>query len=200
MCNKIKNLNDNYPIDIEKIAGIDYGSKKSGNTVICYQINGELNLLRSKKSEDADQWLHDIINSISVTHLFIDAPLSLPGIYTGNGDDYFYRKADRDLKAMSPMFIGGLTARAMKFARDMTQKGISVFESYPAAYVKEEKLKGYKSEEPLAFAKKIYPEVVLSNINSMHHVDALICWLIGRNHITNKARKAGKSQEGIIYF
>jgi uncharacterized protein len=95
----------------------------------------------------------------------IDAPLSLPGVFTGLAgcDDYFYRASDRALRAMSPMFLGGLTARAMRLANHSASRlarraaqreheqndehgHIHFYETYPAEAARRLALKevGYK--------------------------------------------------------
>lgn len=87
--------------------GIDYGSKLAGTTAICYQEGDALTIIQSEKKQDADRFINDTVESLKPEQIFIDAPLSLPAAYFGNGDDYFYRDCDRQLKAMSPMFLGG---------------------------------------------------------------------------------------------
>ena len=129
--------------------GVDYGSKLAGTTAISYLEEGKIRILQSKKKEDADQFLSELILRLSPKSIFIDAPLSLPAAYHNKGTDYFYRKADRDCKAMSPMFLGGLTARAMKLKAQHADRNF--IEVYPAmlarvvlelgeAYAKKEKL------------------------------------------------------------
>ena len=97
------------------IIGVDYGSKLAGTTVIAYNMGDGIRLERSKKNQDADQMIIDFVAEYNPQVIGIDAPLSLPGVYTGlvGFEDYHYRACDKALKAMSPMFLGGLTARAM---------------------------------------------------------------------------------------
>ncbi|MBK9525389.1 MAG: hypothetical protein IPO39_11705 [Bacteroidetes bacterium] len=98
------------------LAGIDFGSKMAGTTVIAVAGKTTIRLFSSRKNEDADSFLSVLVKEKGIEELFIDAPLSLPGVYRGilSGNDYFFRESDRVLKAMSPMFLGALTARAMK--------------------------------------------------------------------------------------
>jgi hypothetical protein len=96
------------------ILSIDYGSKLAGTTAVCFEKNNQLHLAQSVKKQDADAWLRQLISTKKPAAVYIDAPLSLPGVYRGEGSDYFYRAGDRAVGAMSPMFLGGLTARAMQ--------------------------------------------------------------------------------------
>jgi predicted nuclease with RNAse H fold len=118
--------------------GIDFGSKSAGTTVVASLEDGTISLHRSEKKSDADAFLSSLVQSVRPSTVGIDVPLSLPGVYRGiaNTEDYFYRQGDKLLHAMSPMFLGGLTARAMRFAAELRAKGIAVVEVYPAALVK----------------------------------------------------------------
>ncbi|MCB0644589.1 MAG: DUF429 domain-containing protein, partial [Phaeodactylibacter sp.] len=119
-----------------QIAGIDYGSKRAGTTALALLDTGaSLQLFQSGKGEDADAFLLKHLRQRQPTKVFMDAPLSLPGVYRYESDaysDYFYRAADRELQAMSPMFLGGLTARAMQLQQQLSAEKITVYETYPA--------------------------------------------------------------------
>ncbi|MEL7021272.1 MAG: hypothetical protein AAGK47_06685, partial [Bacteroidota bacterium] len=118
------------------IIGIDYGSKLAGTTVIAHwqAMKTTPLLYQSKKKRDADRFLLDWISEQRPTHIFLDAPLSLPGIYSQLPDctNYFYRAGDIALRAMSPMFLGGLTARAMQLQSRIKPLGAQVIEIYPS--------------------------------------------------------------------
>ena len=88
--------------------GIDYGSKLAGTTVITYDIDRVLYQLQSDKKSDADKFVLNHVTDLKPDAIYLDAPLSLPKAYFGEGDDFFYRKGDKELRAMSPMFLGGL--------------------------------------------------------------------------------------------
>lgn len=135
-----------------KFAGVDYGSKMAGTTVIAiYEEGKPIHFYQSEKKKDADSYLLQRIEEFELKEIFLDAPLSLPGRYSGvpGCEDYFYRKGDKELRAMSPMFIGALTARAMKFRDHLEEKEVIVREIYPAALAKVLNLKdlGYKKEK-----------------------------------------------------
>jgi len=117
--------------------GIDYGAKKAGTTAICYQEGNRLFTSLSVKGADADDFCFQQIERLRPEFIMIDAPLSLPDAYFGKGDDFFYRQCDRELNAMSPMFLGGLTARAMRLADQLKSRQMLVYETYPRALASE---------------------------------------------------------------
>ena len=44
------------------IAGIDYGSKMAGTTVIAFEQNNKVVLIGSRENQDADQMILDFVN------------------------------------------------------------------------------------------------------------------------------------------
>lgn len=171
------------------IAGIDYGSKLAGTTVIAYiEAQADICLVQSEKKADADAMILDWIKKTRPRSIFIDAPLSLPGIYSSLPDckDYFYRKADRELKGMSPMFLGGLTARAMQLKDQMQKLGVQVKEVYPGGLARQldfpsDQYKKEKTHIP-TIAQKILtllPPATAPDLNNWHQVDALLALLSG---------------------
>ncbi|MEM6380094.1 MAG: DUF429 domain-containing protein, partial [Bacteroidota bacterium] len=119
--------------------GIDYGSKMAGTTVIAFaRADGKIEFYQSEKKKDADKMIETWLMEHSIKLVFIDAPLSLPKVYqkpTASGN-YFYRKADAELRAMSPMFLGGLTARAMRLKAVLSEEACQLFEVYPGQLAK----------------------------------------------------------------
>jgi predicted nuclease with RNAse H fold len=193
------------------IVGIDYGSKMAGTTAICYLKEDRLSFSISQKNQDADQFIVDFITQLpSKVGIYLDAPLSLPGVYRGlpSFQDYFYRESDKAVKAMSPMFLGGLTARAMKLTTQLEAMGHSVFEAYPGAFarnldLKKQGYKGAKEEIPkvLERLQESYQVLILpTDLPSWHEVDALIAFLIGCSHQEGKATVVGNVEEGVIYY
>lgn len=116
--------------------GIDFGAKLAGTTAVAMVRDGALRLWQSEKGKDADSWLLYLIAELQPKVIFLDAPLSLPKVYAREAfttaSDFFYRQADREVQAMSPMFIGGLTARAIKLRTQLAAQGIAVLETYPS--------------------------------------------------------------------
>jgi len=183
--------------------GVDYGSKMAGTTVICYVDDGHLDLKQSLKKEDADSWLQGEISKIGLSDIYFDAPLSLPGAYFGKGDNYFYRLCDRECGAMSPMFLGGLTARAMKLKANMTRYKFS--ETYPGylvrkvlmlseIYLKKKKYEGQLDQ----YLKATLPLPLLHLPSNWHQVDAILCWISGWRASKDQALVIGDIEEGVI--
>ena len=75
------------------IAGIDYGNKYAGTTVICYNSRNKINFIQSAKNADADAFLLNELAYIHPDLIMIDAPLSLPGVYWLGEQykDHFFR-------------------------------------------------------------------------------------------------------------
>lgn len=187
------------------ICGIDYGSKLAGTTVCAWQDGERIQLQQSTKKADADAFLEDLIATLRPHAIYLDAPLSLPGVYKGVGKDYFYRSCDRALASMSPMFLGGLTARAMRLAEHWQQQGLSTFEAYPAALWREigEKKFMYKKDTNdmdacLALLQQHF-ELRLPTTSNWHQFDALLALCVGYRHQNKQAKIYGDSQEGLIY-
>ncbi len=193
------------------VVGIDYGSKMAGTTAICYLKEDRLFFSTSQKNRDADQFIFEFITQLpSKARIYLDAPLSLPGVYRGLPlyEDYFYRESDKAVKAMSPMFLGGLTARAMKLATSLKAEGHEILEAYPGAFarildLKRQGYKGTKEEIPKALERlqESYPSLILpTDLASWHGMDALIAFLIGCRHQEGKATIVGNEEEGLIYY
>lgn len=193
----------------QQIIGIDYGNKFSGTTVICYNHFNQILFLNSSKNADADSFILSEVAQIKPGLIFIDAPLTLPGIYwLGNGyRDYFYRECDKEMQAMSPMFLGGLTARAIKLKHQLTESGFDVFETYPRRmldvlylpvdYYKRRRkdldwmLDLLMNKTNISFNKKA--------VISWHHLDALLAFLSGMRYLSGKSITYGNTEEGLVY-
>ncbi|AHM60426.1 hypothetical protein D770_10845 [Flammeovirgaceae bacterium 311] len=190
------------------IAGIDYGSKLAGTTVMAVLSAGEIIFFSSPKGKDADFFLVELIERFMIQKVFIDAPLSLPGVYTQLPDctDFFYRKADRQLKAMSPMFLGGLTARAIQLKNKMLPAKVQFHETYPSGWVRisAPEAVGYRSKvvSPEVFCQnnvEIYPLITRTNvIVNWHGADALIALQSGLRYECQLHKTFGDPAEGEI--
>ncbi|MEO1517559.1 MAG: DUF429 domain-containing protein [Bacteroidota bacterium] len=185
--------------------GIDYGSKLAGTTVLCWEQDGQLHYQQSEKKKDADQWLIQLIQELSPPEVFIDAPLSLPAAYHGKGEDFFYRDCDRELRAMSPMFLGGLTARAMKLRHLLSPQQIVFQETYPAELVRNLpdlkecylKKKAMRADF-LDKLQQLLPHPIHTMPTNWHQADAILAWMSGWRHQQNKAKQIGRPEEGLI--
>ncbi len=192
----------------EKIWGIDYGSKMAGTSAIAYLEKNTLKTVQSLKKKDADQFILNHSEILNPSLVFLDAPLSLPGIYAGvpDCDDYFYRRADRELKAMSPMFLGGLTARAMRLKAMLEKKGTEVIEIYPAHLAKKLNLReiGYKkNKESIPQVAERLQALLPYSIGELpqnwHQIDAILAFYSGYRYLANEYESFGNPLEGMIY-
>ncbi len=181
--------------------GIDFGGKLNGTTAICYRENRRLTFWQSTKKQDSSEMIKEFVHLHKPDFVFIDVPLSLPGVYRGlkGCTDYMYRAADRVLDAMSPMFLGGFTARGIELKDYLISQSIIVYETYPADIKRK---CGISKDTPLEevhaiFSKyiKLPPAEVPQNT---HQLDALACWVGGRAYFRDSHLLAGNSKEGQI--
>ena len=187
--------------------GIDFGSKKAGTTVITsLNPNSQLIIQQSTKNQDADVFILRELESIQPNIIAIDAPLSIPpGIY-GHGDQYFYRQCDKDLNAMSPMFLGGLTARAIALKHQLLKliPDVKIYETYPKAYIQKvanQELRNWYKNQLDLFQREIsnqLPEMVIPTLDNWHQVDGLLAYLSSERISRNMALKFG-GDDGMIY-
>ena len=127
--------------------------------------------------------------------------------FDSESNEFFYREADKKLNAMSPMFLGGLTARAMKLKRILNAQNISLFETYPAALVCElfPTSASYKKNIE-KFCKELrqitmtYNLPSLPKFTSFHQADSLLAWLSGYRHLHHQSNLYGSSEEGLIFI
>ncbi|MDX2305127.1 MAG: hypothetical protein NW226_20115 [Microscillaceae bacterium] len=194
------------------LCGIDYGNQLKGTTVVCmYDENsGKISLRTSEKKKNADHFVKSLLNDLQPKVVFLDAPLSLPMVYTkGFGsaaDDFFFREADKSLKAMSPMFLGGLTARAMRLKAEMFP--IPFYETYPAAQARKMELQeiGYKDKTThikavVAQIQRSYPMFRLPiEFQNWHEVDAILALIGAYRFILGRHETFGNPVEGLIYL
>ena len=186
-----------------KVCGIDYGSKIAGTTSICYAEDDVMKIIRSAKNQDADKMIISFYESFQPNVIAIDAPLSLPGVFQNIAgyDNYFYRKCDQELKAMSPMFIGGLTARAMKLKSQLVDA--EMIEAYPVYRAKILDLDqlGYRSQS--ADYQAMLQQLGMGQqveILSTHDFDAILTYEIANRYIQNESLYVGDPAEGLIYY
>jgi predicted nuclease with RNAse H fold len=189
-------------------ASVDFGARHAGTTAICFPVNQELHVLQSLPKQDVDEWLPSQIEKIGAQLIGIDAPLSLPLIYSNPeaGDSYVYRKSDELLRAMSPMFIGGLTARAMRLKANWVKKGIDCIEIYPSAVADFLDIKslGYKKKEIQpnellpAVLNRLPNYTLVSPISNWHQFDALLGAVSILRYMQHEHISYGNPAEGQI--
>jgi len=193
------------------VFGIDYGSKLSGNTVIAIFRENKIFFMDVDAKVDADQFIRNAVEHFKPETVFIDAPLSLPGVYKNpeSFSDYHFRVADRETQAMSPMFLGGLAARAMDLGAWIKEQSIDVRETYPKLMANRFDLKkhGYRTnknalkectkrvngciKEPLEFNA--------TEVKTWHHLDALLALMSALSFHCGDFKTYGDPAEGLIY-
>jgi predicted nuclease with RNAse H fold len=193
--------------------GIDYGSRHTGNTVIAI-LNEDSNIVFMKvdKNVDADRFIYNAVAHFKPSLVFMDCPLSIPGVYTKipHCTNYHLRKADQELRAMSPMFLGGMVARAMELCNEIKTMDFEckVVETYPKILALQLglKAKGYKgSNVGLKNCKKLMSahlneklNIDFDEIKTWHHFDALLALLSAIRHRDSKSDVFGLEEEGLI--
>ena len=171
--------------------------------------NGVLHVVQSEKKKDADAFIKQQINTLKPTQIFIDAPLSLPLAYfqkeQQDNPDFFFRKCDKTLCAMSPMFLGGLTARAMKLRHNYLNTNILFSETYPSYLVKTlfsdtliYKKKTVEIPEFLKLLISKLPFNLQDTPTNWHQVDGILAWLSGHRFLQGTALEIGEKEEGVI--
>jgi predicted nuclease with RNAse H fold len=201
-------MTKNYKkISPHQILGIDLGNKASGNTALCFLNQNELQYIQPKKKQDELSIILETIEKHSIHLICIDAPLTLPAVYfqTPEFNDYMYRECDKLCKAMSPMFIGAFTARAIQLKNMLEHKKLQVIEVYPKKLIEILKLTAYypkKKEKNVSneLIQKLKDEVPynFAKPESLHQLDALLCWQSGFRYWNNQHKTFGHKKEGII--
>ena len=189
--------------------GVDYGAKLAGTTAAAMVVAGSLQVRQSPRGQDADVWLQHLIREWQPAVVYLDAPLTLPKVYSLPhylpDADFFYREADREVQAMSPMFLGGLTARAIRLRTQLAARGVAVLETYPSqlAMLLFPELHGYKKDlaKLPAFTGALQGQLIhelKESPQSWHQFDALLAWLSGYRHSQGQSLLYGDPREGRI--
>lgn len=194
--------------NIKLFVGIDYGAKLAGTTAIALLEKQKIVIFQSSKKQDADAFVKNFANERKPQLIALDAPLSLPKIYKNEekGGDYFYREADKLLGAMSPMFLGGLTARAMQLAAYCRQIQIPVIEVYPAVLAKKWNLEQFQYKKSLSLihqaCKAIEEKIgyqLAQKPENWHQFDAVLALATALRYYYQQAERFGNESEGIIW-
>jgi len=191
------------------VVGIDYGAKLAGTTALAFIKKQKIVCLQSASKQDADAFVKDFVKEKKVQLIALDAPLSLPKIYKNEerGGDYFYREGDKELGAMSPMFLGGLTARAMQLCDYLRRLRIECIETYPAALAKNLNLELFHYKKSLSMmcqATKIVEEHLGYKLQekpeNWHRFDAILALSSALAYQKQKAESFGNAEEGLIWI
>lgn len=200
-----RSLSETEIVEEMNWVGIDFGAKLAGTTCVALVNRGKIFIEQSEKRKDADAWLQDIIRDLNPSFIFIDAPLSLPPAFTVSGStEFFYRAADRELRAMSPMFLGGLTARAMRLKKIWEGESRQVFETYPAAIARHLNLMDYKKDKTKLIKQfrktlRVVEMTIAESPTNWHQIDSLLAWYAGHRFVNGIAQRVGDSS-GYIYL
>lgn len=193
-----------------KLWGVDYGAKTAGTTAVaCLEVDSKsVWIQQSKPKKDADEFLQTLFETHRPELIGMDAPLSLPGKFRhlDGYSDYMYRKSDRELGAMSPMFLGGLTARAMRLAEIFENGQSLVIEVYPGGLIDmlfpDEK--GYKKKDTLnlwiPLIRRVFSPIQIDTPANWHQFDALLALQSAWRFWNDKNKSFGTREEGIIYI
>lgn len=194
-------------LSLEKLWGVDYGSNLAGTTVICYLEHGKLHFIQSQKNKAADAMIIAQQARLKPKLIFIDAPLSLPIAYVKKVENpnFFYRKCDTQLKAMSPMFLGGLTARAMQLKHKLMSidPQLEMYETYPAQQAKNHHFENYKKQSAGVIVQSLGSQYQLELYEppiSIHQLDALLAYVGGIRYLRQEHHFYGDPQEGQIFI
>lgn len=189
------------------VAGVDYGAKLSGNTAIAILNKGKVQLFKTKVKENADDFIMEVLTTQQVNRVFIDAPLSLPRSFHGFKDEaepeFFYRQCDKQTGAMSPMFLGGLTARAIALKYLLNKKNIEVLETYPSYLCRLINLERVKTADGVfEMFHRIKKELngLFGNIEpqTIHEIDALLALYSAIRYCQQQHVVLGDAEEGEI--
>lgn len=185
------------------IWGVDYGAKTAGTTVIArIKLDGIIHFEQSTKKADADAFLRDAVLEHQPEYIFLDAPLSLPvacrSTYPAEEGDFHYRSCDRELQAMSPMFLGGLTARAMKFAQFCVAHGIPVFETYPAGLARQMEWENRPFAKVEEWLRVQFGLTAPREPENPHQFDALLALVSALRYFSGTALRIGDEKEGVV--
>lgn len=182
------------------VAGIDYGSKLAGTTALALAQDGRITLEGSVKGRCADTWLAAALERSRPAVIALDAPLSLPGVYTGRGTDHHYRRCDRECGAMSPMFLGGLTARSMALRARMEGLGATWIETYPSRVALERLgVARDQDEAVMAGLRALLPAWEIPQPDGPHQRDALLALAAALLWVSGAGKAYGDPEEGLIW-
>lgn len=182
------------------IAGIDYGSKLAGTTALALARDGRITLEQSVKGRCADTWLTGLLERHRPAVIALDAPLSLPGAYTGRGTDHHFRQCDRACGAMSPMFLGGLTARAMALRAASAELGATWLETYPSRIALDRLgVPRDRQDELLPRLRSLLPAWDFPDPQSAHQRDALLALAAALLWVSGDGCAYGDPEEGLIW-
>lgn len=192
---------------VRLLCGVDYGAQLAGTTVFCILKEGRITIETSARKQAADAWLEKTLGQLPPALIGFDAPLSLPGVYRNLPSyyDYFYRTADREVGAMSPLFLGGLTARVMRLSRLPVLAPHQFVEVYPGGLIRHlnNAPAGYKKSGKVpsewhAWLENLLNAQLIQPPQTWHQVDACLALCSAQRVSAGKAVVVGDAVEGQI--
>lgn len=184
---------------LRPIAGIDYGARLAGTTVLALLHDERIRLFPMAKGQDADGELIRLIDQWQPEFLAIDAPLSVPLGIMGTGAEFHLRRADRMCGAMSPMFLGGLTARAMALRYHYRDAPITWMETYPSWMAKARFALDRKAHHLLLEQlQTLWPQTSIPIPTDQHQLDALLALAAAEYRRRHVSWHYGVPGEGVI--
>lgn len=192
--------------------GIAYGSKLSGNTVISIMKNNKIYFLDVDENVDCDEFILNAARHFKPEIVYINAPLSVPAVYKCvNGfKDHQFRKADKELCSISPMIIGGVTARAIELKEKLeAELETKVYETCSKSQAKNYCLDqhGYKKNGLHLVSCRNHIGAQLSkkvmfdctDVKTWNHLDAFLSLITAMRFVMGMANSHGDPDEGLIY-
>lgn len=192
--------------------GINFSSKLSGNTVICLLSKNKIFFIDVDEDVDADIFIYNAAKHFQPEIIFLNAPLSIPGVFRSVNSccDHQYRQADKEICGISPMIIGGVTARAMELKQKLESEfNTKVYETSSKAQAENYGLltKGFKCgrKELLECRFEITSHldknlmINCQDIKSWDHLNALLSLITAIRFVNGEAHTHGISEEGVIY-
>lgn len=184
---------------LKPIAGIDYGARLAGTTVLALLDQDTIHLFSIAKGQDADRELIRLIDQWKPDILALDAPLTVPTGIRGTGTEFHLRRVDRMCGAMSPMFLGGLTARAMALRHHYKDSAITWLETYPSWLAKARFGLDRKDHTALMIhLQEVWPGLALPQPDNQHQLDALLALVAAEHRRRHISWHYGDPSEGVI--
>lgn len=187
------------------LIGIDLGGRTTGKTAVSV-YNSENNIVKvigvkeiEKITSGIDENFIEFLNELNGNIIGIDAPLSLPDF---TQKDYLYRSGDREVKALSPMTIGEITARAIFLNSKLNCEVIEVYPKSVLQFLGLQSTK-YKNNEKLL---RNITNIVISKYKMIpnqfeminDNVDSLLSLVAVIHYFRNSYRNIGNKTKFII--
>ncbi|MCH8555192.1 MAG: hypothetical protein LAT76_08545 [Schleiferiaceae bacterium] len=192
-------------------AGVSLGGKYTGDSALAIYSNGQILIVQPDEGVDSDAFSTQVIEQFAPEIITIDAPITIPGALTKTSGcfDYHFRQADKECGCISPMIIGGRTARAIELKSVWEKLGKEVYETSPRLLARDFGLRemGYRKtglhlRNCAALLKASFnPDINLAerDISNWTRLDALLALMTAMKIETKTATSIGNPEEGLIW-